>query len=229
MDLSFLDQPAASVGLSLRGGLHPAASDGMPALPDGRPVATLVLLGFVGRSGWDSFAAAPEAADGQADPLDRWSSRIIGALAMRFEAIAVFPFGGPPYLPFGRWAQRAEPVHPSPLGLLIHPDWGLWHSYRGALGFAERLDLPAPDRRASPCIGCARPCLTTCPVGAFGPAGYDVPRCVTLLDGPAGDDCLSGGCLARRACPVAPAAQYGPAQAAFHMAAFHTAQGGCRQ
>ena len=31
----------------------------------------------------------------------------------------------------------------SPLGILIHPDWGLWHSYRGALAFRERLDLPA--------------------------------------------------------------------------------------
>ncbi len=226
MDLSLLDQAAASAGLALRGGFHPAAGDGVPALPDGRPVATLMLLGFVGGSGWDRFAAAPEATDGQADPLDRWSRRIIGALAARSDAVALFPFGGPPYLPFGRWAQRSEPVYPSPLGLLIHPDWGLWHSYRGALGFAEALDLPAPDRRVSPCIGCPQPCLAACPVKAFGPAGYDVPRCVALLDGPAGDDCLRGGCLARRACPVAPDRRSAPAQAAFHMAAFHAAQGG---
>ena len=224
MTLSLLSQMAAPSGLALRGAFHPTAGDLVPPLPDGRPVATLVLLGFVGRTGWDSFAAEPEATDGAPDPLDRWSRRVIGALAEQLGASACFPFGGPPYLPFGRWAQHAEPVHPSPLGLLIHPDWGLWHSYRGALGFAGKLALPAPDRRASPCLGCSRPCLAACPVGAFGPAGYDVPRCVAWLDSPAGTACLSGGCLARRACPVAPAGQYGAAQAGFHMAAFHQSQ-----
>ena len=224
MDLSLLHQAAAPAGLTLRGGFHPAAGDGVPPLPDGRPVETLVLLGVVGQAGWDRFAAEPEAADGAPDPLDRWSRRVIGMLARQFDAIACFPFGGPPYLPFGRWAQQGEPVHASPLALLIHPDWGLWHSYRGALGFAEKLGLPAPDRPTSPCIGCSRPCLAACPVGAFGPAGYDVPRCVDLLDSPAGNDCLSNGCRARRACPAAPTVQYGPVQASFHMAAFHTAQ-----
>ena len=38
--------------------------------------------------------------------------------------------------------MRAEAVAPSPLGILIHPDYGLWHAYRGALAFAERLALP---------------------------------------------------------------------------------------
>ena len=41
---------------------------------------------------------------------------------------ALFPFGGPPHFPFQQWARRAEPVHPSPIGLLIHPIYGLWHS-----------------------------------------------------------------------------------------------------
>ncbi|MEI9982759.1 MAG: hypothetical protein WDN69_05835 [Aliidongia sp.] len=85
---------------------------------------TLALLGFVGREGWPEFAGSAEARDGVPDPLDRWSRRIIGRLAERHGAAAFFPFGGPPFLPFGAWAKRTEPVHPSPLGLLIHPDWG---------------------------------------------------------------------------------------------------------
>src|SRR4030095_137820 len=49
-----------------------------------------------------------------------------------------------------RWAMRAEAVAPSPLGILIHPDYGLWHAYRGALAFAERLALPPRGARPLP-------------------------------------------------------------------------------
>src|SRR5271166_4757675 len=80
----------------------------------------------------------------------------------------VYLFGGPPHFPFQQWVRRAEPVHPSPLGLLIHPIYGLWHSYRGALAFPEALDVPALEVAPSPCDSCAeKPCLGACPVGAF--------------------------------------------------------------
>ena len=107
-----------------RAGLVPR---GAFKLEDGERVAELadmrsiVLAGMVGREGWNAFAASPEAGDGFADPLDRWSRRLIEALAHELGGRALFPFGGPPFLPFQRWAQRAEPVHSSPIGLLIHP------------------------------------------------------------------------------------------------------------
>jgi len=71
-----------------------------------------VLVGFVGSENWPAFAASPEAADGAPDPLDRWSSRLITAIAGSVGASPLFPFGGPPFLPFQRWAQRAEPSIP---------------------------------------------------------------------------------------------------------------------
>ena len=67
---------------------------------------------------------SPEARDGRADPLDRWSRRVVDALAAALGARALYPFDGPPHWPFQRWARRAEAVHVSPLGLLIHPDYG---------------------------------------------------------------------------------------------------------
>ena len=73
--------------------------------------------------------------------LDDWSKREIDRLADELGAAAFYPFTEP-YLPFQRWAQKAEPCHVSPLGVLIHPDYGLWHGYRGALGFADSLTLP---------------------------------------------------------------------------------------
>jgi epoxyqueuosine reductase QueG len=186
----------------------------------------VLLLGFVGSSGWPVFAASAEAADGLADPLDRWSRRVVAALAERFGATALFPFDGPPYWPFQSWGRQAGPLSPSPLGMLIHPRYGLWHSYRGALVFAEALDLPEREDAPSPCATCAgRPCLSACPVGAFSDKGYDVAACVGWLRSGKGGACLSGGCLARRACPVGPDYAYAPEQAAFHMAAFLKAWG----
>lgn len=216
-----LERQAIGLGLRLRGGFHVAPEDGVPPVGADRPAATLVLLGSIGGSLWPAFSASPELADGLDHPLDRWSRRVIGGWAERLGALPLFPFGGPPYLPFQRWAARAEPLAPSPLGLFIHPDHGLWHAYRGALAFAEPLEVPPLVPRPSPCEGCAaRPCLTACPVGAFSRKGYDVQGCAAHISVPAGRDCLQGGCLARRACPVAPELAYETAQAGLHMRAF---------
>ena len=211
-------------GLAPRGALLLEDGERTGALAS---VRTLVLVGMAGGKGWDAFAASPEAPDGAAHPLDRFSLRVIGALAEELRADALFPFVGPPYWPFQQWAQRAEPVHPSPIGVLIHPTYGLWHSYRGALGLAQALALPELEASPSPCETCAgRPCRSACPVGAFSLQGYDVQACVAHLKSAAGAACMRGGCLARRACPVGREHTHGPEQAAFTMRAFLRAQDG---
>jgi len=213
MDLETIRSRIAEHGLSYRGAFHPAAGE------------TLILVGFIGSENWPTFAASPEAGDGQPDPLDRWSTRVITEVAGSLGATPLFPFGGPPFLPFQGWAQQAEPVHPSPLGILIHPDWGLWHAYRGALAFAEVIDLPEPYRRPSPCESCLdKPCLSACPVDAFTSAGFDVSACVGHISKPGGADCVRIGCRARRACPIGPQYRHVPDQAEFHQRAFMGAQ-----
>jgi hypothetical protein len=217
MDLDTIRIRIAAHGLAYRGAFHPN--------PGEVPGETLVLVGFVGSDNWPAFANSPEAADGEPNPLDRWSSRVITAIARSVGATPLFPFDGPPFLPFQRWAQMAEPVYPSPLGILIHPDWGLWHAYRGTLAFADRIDLPPPDPRRSPCDSCVdKPCMTACPVGAFTSAGFNVPACVTHIAAPAGAECMNNGCLARRACPIGPGYRHVPEQARFHQRAFLAAQ-----
>ncbi len=207
-----------SAGLAARGGFRLAQSERHGALAD---VGALVLIGVAGRRGWDAYAASPEAGDGLEHPLDRFSQRVIDALGAELGAVPLYPFGGPPHWPFQQWARRAEPVHPSPIGILIHPTYGLWHSYRGALGFADRLDIPALVASASPRDSCReRPCLSACPVGAFSLGGYHVGACAAHLTSAAGGDCMTGGCLARRACPVGAEQAHGPEQAAFTMRAF---------
>jgi ferredoxin len=205
-------------GLVPRGALRLVESERTEALAD---VGGIVLVGMAGRAGWDAFAASPEARDGIVHPLDRFSRRVIDALAVDLGAIALYPFGGPPYWPFQQWARRCEPVHPSPIGLLIHPTYGLWHSYRGALAFAEALEVPLLEASQSPCDSCReRACLGACPVGAFALDGYDVGACAAHLRSAAGAACMTCGCLARRACPVGAWHAHGPEQAAFTMRAF---------
>jgi epoxyqueuosine reductase QueG len=117
--------------------------------------------------------------------------------------------------------MAAEPCHRSPLGLLVHPRYGLWHGYRGALLFATRLDLPQRVSAGSPCAACAgRPCLAACPARAFTAAGYDVAACARQLAGTPEPACMGIGCLARHACPVGSEHRYAPAQARFHMQSF---------
>jgi hypothetical protein len=217
---ALLDIEAAirAAGFSPRGALMTLDEERVGLLAG---VRMIVLVGVVGARNWSAFESSPEFGGGGPDPLDRFSTRIVGRLAGDLGATALFPFGGPPYLPFQRWAMRAEPVAQSPLGLLIHPDYGLWHSFRGALGFAEAIEIPEVAKAASPCESCeARPCLSACPVGAFSPGRYDVEACAAHLRSVEGNSCVSGGCRARRACPVGHGFSYAREQAAFHMAAF---------
>jgi hypothetical protein len=215
-----IDRRANSAGLAVRGAFHPELHEFDRELP-GVSAATIILLGFTGSLQWEYFRDAAEARDGRPHPLDRWSRRVIGALAQEFAATAVYPHGENLQLPFQQLALRSEPVHRSPIGLLIHPAWGLWHAYRGALVLSHRVELPAVARSGSPCSSCAaRPCLSSCPVGAFRPGSFDLQACIDHLHSAAGAPCREGGCLARRACPVGTRFSYTAEQMRFHMRAF---------
>jgi hypothetical protein len=212
-----LGAAAGELGIACRGGFLLEASDGLPEVNVGRPGRTLVLLGFTGAKQWSAFASSAEFVDGKPDPLDRWSVRLIEQLATLFRARPLYPFGGPPWWPFQRWAQRAESLHQSPLGILMHERYGLWHSYRGALLFEEEFAVPQRSSWSSPCVSCsAKPCIALCPVGAVSPAGFDRNACSRHVASPQGADCRSG-CLARGGCPIAESHRYGTQQATFHM------------
>ncbi len=185
-------------------------------LPDG--IRTLFLLGPLEPGFWSVFSASAEYRDGKDDPMDRWSSRVIGSLAQDIGGTAFFPFGPPPYQPFFKWAQLSGRAHLSPVGLLVHDEAGLMVSFRGAVGFSYAI--PTPKTGSSPCETCSdQPCLTACPVGALKGDFYDVPMCKSDLDRPE-NTCMDRGCAVRRACPVSKRYARDEAQSAFHMKAF---------
>lgn len=206
----------------LRGTVNFGEGEAAPELDSGRPAASIVLIGNIGGSIWEPFTRwrEREPDQGGADPLDNWSKQVIGPVADAVGATAYFP-SDPPWQPFQQWAMTAEGLKPSPLGILIHPRYGLWHGYRGALGFDRAL--PAIGEMASfhPCETCAeKPCVSACPADALASGAFDIDRCRTHLRSEAGaDGCLARGCLSRDACPVGRDYHYPPAQLSFHMAA----------
>lgn len=201
-----------------RGGFIPTDDDGAPDLPDGRRCRTVVVIGNVGGEVWEHFRAAETTGH---DPLDRWTRATLRPIASELGAGYVHP-SDEPFQPFQRWARRADDVWPSPIGLLVHPTYGLWHAYRGAFLFpVEVTGLPAVGERSNPCDTCTdRPCLTTCPVGAFTAQGYDSETCAAHVRSGDQPACLDDGCAARRACPVGTGHRYGSDQMRFHMEAF---------
>jgi len=212
MDRQRIEMAFQGSGLIVRGGFVPVPEDGL-----GDAVRAVVLIGNAGPDLWREFSRSPELTQ-DSDPLDVWSRRVIGSIAGTLGAGVVFPFDGPPYYPFQRWAMRADTVWPSPIGPLIHPEFGLWHAYRGALLFGDEIEFGPVADAVSPCETCTdKPCLNTCPVSAFTPGQYDVAACARHLNSSAGEDCMSGGCVARRACPVGRAYHYSPEHARFHM------------
>ncbi|MBF0626457.1 MAG: 4Fe-4S dicluster domain-containing protein [Magnetococcales bacterium] len=218
--LSAVRAALTPLGLVERGWFWPKAGDQVPLIDGVLRPGTILLVGHLGGTLWDPFRNDPDPAD-PVHPLDHWTRSHLSRVAAALGVGVCFPFDGPPFWPFPTWAKRADSVFDSPLGLLIHPRHGLWHAYRGALLLPHRW--PAPVRRSSPspCVRCAdRPCLTACPVTAFGPGGLRLERCLWHLRAETGRECLDQGCRARAACPVGRESIYSLEQIRFHMRAF---------
>lgn len=216
IDFRAIEASAARHGLSVVGGFHPRPDDDAP-----EGVQTLLLLGPGGPEMWEHFSQSPEHLDGAPHGMDRWSFRVISGLAADLGADAAFPFGGPPWSPFQKWALRGENAVPSPVGMQASPSRGLWVSYRGAMMFRRRVELPLwPE--ASPCSPCAQPCRTACPISAFKDGTYDAARCAAYVQSDEGQLCRDG-CLVRKSCPAGRQINLPSYQRAFHMQAFLTA------
>lgn len=211
----------AAHGLLIRGGVNFTPDEHVPPGPTERPARAVLLVGQAGAGPWPHFKRwRRERPDVRENPLDTWSREVIASVAARFGARAVSP-SDRPFLPFQQWAMRAEGVKPSPLGILMHAEYGLWHAYRGALLFDHEIAVEVPEKTIHLCDACiGKPCMNACPVDAFSVQGFDYRACLSHVRGPLGDACREGGCLDRNACPYGGAYRYPAEVQAFHMAAF---------
>ncbi len=179
-----------------------------------------LLVGNIGSSLWSAFIGSDHYADGAPDAMDRWTKHVVQPLAEDMNAEPRFPFGEPRW-PFQNYARAATGMQQSPIGLLVHPEYGLWTAFRVALVFSESFEIPVNHAELHPCDNCEEmPCLSACPVEAFKNETYAYQDCRSHVGSESGLKCRSGGCIARHACPVGKAFAYEPEQQAFHMAAF---------
>jgi hypothetical protein len=207
-------------GLILRGGFNFADGKDAPSGLSGAPSKSALLVGQAGAAPWPHFLRWWEKSQTIANPLDTWSRQVIGAVAKEFGARAVSP-SDRPYLPFQQWAMRAEGLKPSPVGILMHPQYGLWHAYRGALLFEDEIALSEPRDVIHLCDACVdKPCLKSCPVDAYSAEGFAYGTCLTHVRGADGAPCRTGGCLDRNACPHGTDHRYPREVQTFHMASF---------
>ncbi len=224
-----MNAPAASrfseklvaAGFLLVGGFQPEETDHVPETGGGSAPKTLLIVGSTGPGLWPTFKAAPEAEDGKPDPMDRYTRRVLSELAADFDFEPLFPFDGPPYHPFQKWALKCGGFSQSPFGLLTHIIYGPWAGLRAALLSADDLDIPTRLDTPGPCVTCKeKPCLTACPVDAIQlDTGYDIPRCLEYLGSTPDAGCWTG-CRARKACPIDQSHAPDAANGRFHMKSF---------
>lgn len=197
-------------------GLPTAVREQFPADAAGQH---LLLVGHGGRALWENLQAWPAFAH-TADPIDQYTithtERFLAEFAGNPPVKWLYPHNDTAVtVPLQKLGALAGWSYPSPLGLGIHPEFGIWFAYRAALlvdaAWAERVSAP----QASPCEACvARPCLSACPAGATHPQTFDGIACADHRLRPASS--CAATCHARLACPFFTAHRYSAKQMAYH-------------
>lgn len=195
-----------------------------PTKIEGFDAKSVALIGHVGSAHWDCFEKwwSQDQNKELEHPLDEWSKWILRPVAKKYDGVALFP-SDEPYYPFQNWALDSDNLSSSRINILINQDLGTWHGYRGAIAFDSVLDgqnssIEALDLCAS-CID--KPCLSACPVNAFGSDNFLYSECQSYLATQVGEaTCMEHGCAARNACPYGVKHKYKSPHMKFHMRAF---------
>jgi epoxyqueuosine reductase len=174
----------------------------------------IVLIGHGGKSLWGRLqinAATP-------DPIDQYSQA--AAIAFAKETLGeneyrlIYPSDEP--IALQQLGTMAGWHTPSPLGLGIHPHWGLWYAYRAALLTNATLPVMVEPTPKRPCDRCLeKPCLSSCPAGALSEARQiSMDQCAAYRL----SDTTSCGdrCLARMSCAVSNEHRYTLEQIQYH-------------
>jgi len=186
---------------------------------------TAIVIGNGGRALWDALRAharADPVLGGDPEPVDRFTSSLIEDTAARVLGRDVrrilYPFRFPAdAVSFVRLAECAGLGRPSRVGVLIHPVYGPWIALRAAILVPFAVDLPRPVAGFDPCPTCVeQACVTACPGGAVGDAGWDIGRCAAHRR--RDDDPCASRCHARFECVIGRAHRYPPDALAYHQA-----------
>lgn len=190
------------------------------AVEDEHLPARVLLLGHGGKQLWRAMEQANAFA--AADPVDTFSINTTRHFIDHYldapPSLLLYPTADI-VVPLQQLGTLAGWHQPSPLGIGINVEFGLWWAYRTAVFI--RADLPIIKQtlpELSTCGQCVdKTCVLSCPakaVDAVKPLNF--PACMELRLRP--QSICAGQCVARRACPIAPEHEYTTAQMAHHYA-----------
>jgi len=175
----------------------------------------LILLANGGYGFWGPFAADNPDVE---HPIDHYSIKITERFFETYlsgvSVIRIYPQAH--QLPIQRLSRYAGWSFPSPLGMDIHPEFGLWYAYRSIYLIDSELPVYYDSYRQSPCEKCReKPCFDACPAGAVrGIEKFDTTACINhrLSEG---SSCIDT-CAARMACPAGAQHRYSADQMSYH-------------
>ncbi|MFQ5513592.1 MAG: hypothetical protein ACE5FG_04080 [Myxococcota bacterium] len=184
MRLASLRARLARAGLTLSATLPPKTYDAL--VPDVWRIASVrpgtrgvLIVGNAGRSLWPRFQASPEARL-RRNSLDRYTERVLQEAASTLippAGVAIYTEKRDGvYLPMVRLAEFAGLGAPGRIGILIHPVFGPWISFRGLLYLPDAVG-PERPRSFDPCGGCPAPCVEACPGHVITSDGLDPAAC----------------------------------------------------
>jgi len=218
----------AGAGLNLaavfnRDTLPPDVKQSLRALPAAdAKLPQLILLGAAGRGLWHAMGGVGEGAaeNFSVHPVDQYSTEVAKRFIAQYLGAprVCFLYPGDFPLPLQQLGAALGWSHPSPLGLHIHPEFGLWFAWRAAFLAATALPATPPgETTGSPCANCAdKPCITACPVNAVhATKPFAIKTCAVHRLSAASPSCRST-CHARLACPVGAKYRYSAEQFAYH-------------
>jgi len=180
--------------------------------------ARVLLLGHGGKQLWRAMEQAN--AFNTADPVDTFSINTTRHFLEHYldspPSLLLYPTADI-VVPLQQLGTLAGWHQPSPLGIGINVEFGLWWAYRTAVYI--RADLPIIKQtlpELSTCGQCVdKTCVLTCPSNAVHvDEPLDFPACMEFRLRP--QSRCANQCVARRACPIAPEHEYTTAQMAHH-------------
>jgi len=185
---------------------------------------SVLVIGNYGGEMWEILQKDmddnPARYDGNRDPVDDLSSAAIEAAVKEMtdfglRACAVYPWRQEAcgWLPFQSWALACGFGKMGLVGVVVHPEYGPWLSFRGAIITDAAINPDPPLAGFDPCGECEAPCVEECPAGAVSRKGCNVQKC---LGARLFDERCEMRCAAREACVYGRAYRFSREQITYH-------------
>lgn len=171
----------------------------------------ICLIASGGRELWKHLKHPLEISQ---NPIEKYSIELI----KNFDPNAVILFPNEDFhFPLQKLGRLLNLSTPSPLGLDLNVEYGIWFAFRGAFITKKKVDLTTPLNAISPCENCSeKPCIKNCPAKATkSNTAFNVNKCNDYRV--SAESICADKCLARLSCPYKIEHQYSAEQTKYHM------------